>query len=138
MNLKDRIILLLIPTILVITFVYLATINNQTNLFFNLISVLIGASISICSTLIYNDYVIKQKRKADEIKKENLDKKVLIALKSNLNENVKILNENVQSIQKEMLDVYQIKPFKESKSSFWDMIKLNIPKKLEILKFLID
>lgn len=101
-----------------------------------------GASISSCSIILFNDYINEQTGRKDKENKNNIDKRIIISLKNDLRYNTVILKSNIHHIRCELKKgEYTNAPLKEFKSSFLELIKLNIPKELEnpiIFNLMID
>jgi len=135
MSIPLKIILTLL--ILIVILSVSALIFNITSPLLNLISVLIGALISLSVTIYYKDYDIKRER-------ESTEKDISTALKEELNENINILNRNIPYLYAELKATaendFKISCLEEFKTDFWNIIKLNVHEVLgtEISKELGD
>lgn len=127
MKIYEIICVIIIPITLILTYIILA--YYQVTQYLGFIPVLIGSSISIATTIIY-----KEKERKDS------EKKILTTLKDEiftdltiLEDNIKILNKELKLISenKYLISEYQITCLEEFKTGIWDIIKLNVPKKLE-------
>jgi len=134
MKIYYKLILVSIPLLLAIIFIYESIIYKQIASLLSVVSVLIGASISSCSIILYNDYINEQTRRKNEEYENKANERIINSLKNDLLENIVILNGNKKRIQNELeKDSFDTTPLKEFKTGFWELIKLNVPKELENL-----
>ncbi|MCZ3367076.1 MULTISPECIES: hypothetical protein [Methanobacterium] len=124
MNKSDIIILVLLTSVLIVVFVVSALIFNLSTQMLTLLSVLIGSSITLDITAYYKYVDFKR----DNEKIENTIKGVL---DSELPKDLKILKNNFSCLDTELSSIskegVQTSSMGEFKTSFWDMILLNIP-----------
>lgn len=134
MDNKVKLALISVPIILFFLYAAIALKTSQLGSFLSLISVIIGASISACSIVLYNDFILEKERIKEENQQAEKEDKILFLLQDKFRENIFILKYNKNAAEKSISSVSRntlsITPLKRFHTAFWDTIRTNTPTKV--------